>query len=46
MNPTSGKTINNFSPCTISTICKGLRQQKVQGDCLTQNKNIKTITGS
>lgn len=46
MNPTTGKGINQFSPCSIGNICSGLRLNMVKGSCLTDNKNVKTITGS
>ncbi|EQL01207.1 ADAM protease ADM-B [Ophiocordyceps sinensis CO18] len=46
MNPTTGKGINQFSPCSIGNICSGLKLNMVKSSCLTDNKNVKTITGS
>ncbi|KAM4059960.1 metallo-peptidase family M12 domain-containing protein [Hirsutella rhossiliensis] len=46
MSPKTGKGITQFSPCSIGNICSGLKVNKVRGNCLTDNKNIKTITGS
>ncbi|KJZ75042.1 hypothetical protein HIM_05528 [Hirsutella minnesotensis 3608] len=46
MNPTTGKGITQFSPCSIGNICSGLKTNMVKGSCLTDNKNVQTITGS
>ncbi|RCI16569.1 hypothetical protein L249_2430 [Ophiocordyceps polyrhachis-furcata BCC 54312] len=46
MNPTTGKGITQFSPCSIGNICSGFKTNMVKASCLTDNKNIKTITGS
>lgn len=46
MNPTTSKGISHFSPCSIGNICSGLKRKMVKGGCLTDNKNVKTITGS
>jgi hypothetical protein len=44
MNPATGEGINTFSPCTIGNICSGL-QRLVNSECLTDNRDIGTITG-
>ncbi|RDA94806.1 hypothetical protein CP533_4245 [Ophiocordyceps camponoti-saundersi (nom. inval.)] len=46
MNPTTGKGITQFSPCSIGNICSGFKTKMVKTSCLTDNKNVKTITGS
>ena len=45
MNPSTGQRITEFSACSIGNICSGLRRN-VDGECLTDNRNIGTITGS
>lgn len=45
MNPSTADRITEFSPCSIGNICSGFRRN-VNADCLTDNKNITTITGS
>ncbi|KAM6531784.1 hypothetical protein FSOLCH5_001235 [Fusarium solani] len=45
MNPSSKDSIKEFSPCTIGNICSGFKRN-VKTECLTDNKGIKTITGS
>lgn len=45
MNPSTGSGITNFSPCSIGNICSGLKGN-VKSDCLTDNKNVETITES
>ncbi|GJN74318.1 disintegrin-like metalloprotease [Purpureocillium lilacinum] len=46
MNPSTGKGITQFSACSIGNICSGLKSNMIKGNCLTDNKNVKTITGS
>lgn len=46
MNPSTGTNIQNFSPCSIGNICTALLRQSVKSTCLTNNKDINTITGS
>ncbi|PGH07382.1 hypothetical protein AJ79_06284 [Helicocarpus griseus UAMH5409] len=46
MNPTSGRGITQFSPCTIGNICSGMGRNSVRTDCLSNNKGVVTITGS
>lgn len=45
MNPSTGKGITNFSPCSVGNICSGLARN-INGNCLTDNKNVGTFTGS
>ncbi|KAM0564507.1 hypothetical protein ACHAPJ_000721 [Fusarium lateritium] len=44
MNPSSRDGISEFSPCSIGNICSGFRRN-VNTECLTDNKNVKTISG-
>lgn len=46
MNPSTGSGITQFSPCSIGNICSALGRQSVQSTCLTNNKDVVTITGS
>ncbi|CAM1504219.1 Fc.00g018100.m01.CDS01 [Cosmosporella sp. VM-42] len=45
MNPSTSDGITSFSPCSIGNICSGFKAN-IKSDCLTDNKNIETITGS
>ncbi|TQV91503.1 disintegrin-like metalloprotease [Cordyceps javanica] len=45
MNPSTANGITQFSPCTIGNICSGLKGN-VKSDCLTDNRNVETITES
>lgn len=45
MNPSTDPDITRFSPCSIGNICRGLATN-IDGDCLTQNRNINVISGS
>ncbi|KAK5997028.1 Disintegrin and metalloproteinase domain-containing protein B [Cladobotryum mycophilum] len=45
MNPSTGSGITAFSPCSIGNICSSLKVTAMS-QCLTDNKNIETITGS
>ncbi|KAK7403564.1 hypothetical protein QQX98_010657 [Neonectria punicea] len=45
MNPSTGSGITDFSPCTIGNICSGLKLN-VESSCLTNNRDVDTITGS
>lgn len=45
MNPSTGERIEDFSRCSIGNICSGLLRN-VDGECLTDNRNVGTITGS
>lgn len=46
MNPSTGTEIKIFSPCTIGNICTAIGRNSVKTNCLTQNKDVETITGS
>ncbi|KUI57711.1 Disintegrin and metalloproteinase domain-containing protein B [Cytospora mali] len=46
MNPSTGTGITQFSPCSVGNICSAMGRQSVQSTCLTNNKNVVTITGS
>lgn len=45
MNPSTGTGITQFSPCSIGNICSSLKAASLS-NCLTDNKNVPTITGS
>lgn len=46
MNPSTGTGITQFSACSIGNICSALGRQSVQSNCLTNNRDVTTITGS
>lgn len=46
MNPSTGNGFDVFSQCTIGNVCSALGRQSVQSSCLTNNKDVVTITGS
>ncbi|KAJ4424511.1 hypothetical protein N0V82_000835 [Gnomoniopsis sp. IMI 355080] len=46
MNPSTSSGISQFSQCSIGNICSALGRQSVQSTCLTNNKDVVTITGS
>ncbi|KAL1855781.1 hypothetical protein Daus18300_010956 [Diaporthe australafricana] len=46
MNPSTGTGITQFSACSIGNICSALGRQSVQSTCLTNNRDVVTITGS
>lgn len=46
MNPSTSGGIKEFSPCSIGNICSALGRNSVKSGCLTQNKEIVTITGN
>ncbi|KAL7795201.1 Metallo-peptidase family M12 domain-containing protein [Trichoderma ceciliae] len=45
MNPSTGDGITQFSPCSVGNICSSLKAAALS-TCLTDNKNVPTITGS
>lgn len=45
MNPSTADGITEFSACSIGNICSGFKAN-VKSSCLTDNKNVTTITGS
>ncbi|KAG6256070.1 hypothetical protein E4U24_006154 [Claviceps purpurea] len=42
MNPSTGRGITSFSPCSIGNICSGLRSNMIKSNCLRDNKNVQT----
>ncbi|KAI1344039.1 zinc metalloprotease mde10 [Xylariaceae sp. FL0016] len=46
MNPSTSPGIDTFSPCTIGNICSSMERNSVNSQCLSDNKNVVTITGS
>ncbi|KAI0124484.1 zinc metalloprotease mde10 [Hypoxylon sp. NC0597] len=46
MNPSTSPGITQFSPCTIGNICSAIGRNSVRSSCLTNNKNVVTISGS
>ncbi|KAK5944531.1 hypothetical protein PMZ80_003813 [Knufia obscura] len=45
MNPYSAPGISKFSPCSVGNICSALGRNSVQSTCLTNNRDVTTITG-
>ncbi|XXG97207.1 Replication factor C (RF-C) subunit [Hypoxylon texense] len=46
MNPSTSQTVQQFSPCTIGNICSAMGRNSVNSACLSNNKNVVTISGS
>ncbi|WEW60802.1 hypothetical protein PRK78_006290 [Emydomyces testavorans] len=46
MNPTSGRGITNFSPCTIGQVCTAMSRNSIRTNCLTNNRNVVTYAAS
>ena len=46
MNPTSGRGITQFSPCTVGNICSAMGRSNIQTSCLSDNRGVVTISGS
>lgn len=46
MNPSTGAGITQFSQCSMGNICSALGRQSVQSNCLANNRDVVTITGS
>jgi hypothetical protein len=46
MNPSTGNGITKFSPCSIGNICSAIGRNSVKIGCLTNNRDVATITGS
>lgn len=44
MNPSTGRQMTNFSPCTIGTVCTMLGRGIVPSDCLRGNEDVQTVT--
>jgi hypothetical protein len=45
MNPSSQRGVDEFSPCTIGNICSAIKNNNVRTDCLSNNREVETITG-
>jgi hypothetical protein len=45
MNPSTGGTITQFSPCSVGNICSAIGRNSVKVGCLTNNRDVSTITG-
>ncbi|KAK4101048.1 hypothetical protein N658DRAFT_78371 [Parathielavia hyrcaniae] len=45
MNPSTGDSITNFSPCSIGNICSFLGRSN-RASCLISNRGVTTFTGS
>ena len=46
MNPSTRPDIQKFSPCTIGTVCSAIGRNSVKTSCLTDNKDVKLLSGS
>lgn len=44
MNPATGASQDQFSPCTVGNICEALGRNAISGDCLTSNSGVRLIT--
>ncbi|KAK7980552.1 HypA protein [Apiospora arundinis] len=45
MNPSTGNNIDRFSACSIGNICSAMNRNSVKSSCLSNNKDVVTITG-
>ncbi|KAM0714468.1 hypothetical protein Q7P37_010255 [Cladosporium fusiforme] len=45
MNPSSRPGIEDFSQCTIGNICSAIGNNAINTDCLSNNRDVETITG-
>ncbi|KAK5713346.1 hypothetical protein LTR17_017656 [Elasticomyces elasticus] len=45
MNPSTSQGITSFSPCSIGNICSAIGRNSVKTECLTDNKQVTTISG-
>ncbi|KAB8346116.1 hypothetical protein FH972_023164 [Carpinus fangiana] len=45
MNPSTTPGANTFSPCTVGNICSAIGRNSVHTQCLSDNKDVTTITG-
>lgn len=45
MNPSTAQGITHFSMCTVGNICSALGRNSVKSSCLTDNKQVTTISG-
>ncbi|KAJ2977163.1 hypothetical protein NUW58_g7893 [Xylaria curta] len=46
MNPSTGPGLRQFSPCSVGNICSAISRNSVNAACLSDNKNVVTISGS
>ncbi|KAI2642272.1 zinc metalloprotease mde10 [Xylaria nigripes] len=46
MNPSTGPGISQFSACSVGNICSAMARHSVNTECLSDNKNVVTISGS
>ena len=46
MNPSTGSSISQFSPCTIGNICSAFLRNSVKSSCLADNRGVTTISGN
>ncbi|KAM7185699.1 Metallo-peptidase family M12 domain containing protein [Rhypophila sp. PSN 637] len=46
MNPSTANGITKFSPCSVGNICSFLGRNSARVQCLANNKDVTTITGS
>ncbi|GAP87861.1 putative adam protease adm-b [Rosellinia necatrix] len=46
MNPSTGAGLMQFSPCSVGNICSAISRGSVNAACLSDNKNVVTISGS
>src|SRR3569833_3078384 len=46
MNPSTGSGITKFSACSVGNICSAIGRNSVKTLCLTNNRDVVTITGS
>ena len=44
MSPSTGRNVENFSPCTIGNICSALGRNSVNSTCLYDNRGLDTYT--
>ncbi|KAF2090421.1 zincin [Saccharata proteae CBS 121410] len=45
MNPSTSQGISHFSLCSIGNICSAMGRNSVKTSCLTNNKDVTTISG-
>jgi hypothetical protein len=45
MNPSSQQGVDEFSLCTIGNVCSAIGNNNVKTDCLSNNRDVETITG-
>ncbi|KAI0137230.1 ADAM family of metalloprotease-like protein ADM-B [Xylariales sp. AK1849] len=46
MNPSTGSGITAFSPCSVGNVCSALGRNSVKSSCLSNNKDVVTVTES